>query len=193
MEKIDPEEFSRYRQECKRVLRELWLLIHPDLLQHHPAYEQLTEGQKEQLGKLWHRIMRIRPEELGFDPGVIGYNNRSLEILLDALASAKAILAHSGLDTETSLIIEGETLFEQVAWLQRATDRLEHEIENVQAELKTLLEQDDIWDKSALLACSPEQQEKARAEMLERAEEYRQQADTLEVHMSTLLQKGNQP
>lgn len=192
-EKIDPEEFSRYRQECKRVLRELWLLIHPDLLQHHPAYEKLTEGQKEQLGKLWHRVMRIRPEEIGFDPGVVGYNNRSLQILLDAQASAKAILAHSGLDTETSLIIEGETLAEQVAWLQRATDRLECEIENVQAELKTLLEQDDIWDKSALLACSPEQQEKARAEMLERAEEYRQQADALEINLSTLLQKGNQP
>ena len=184
---VNSAELCKYRQESKRILREIWLLIHPDKLLHHPAYGDLTEKQKELLRSLWHRIMEIRSDELGFEEGQIGYRYRSIPVLLDVLLTAKALLTNTGIDTDVHLIVKGKTLGEQLEWLEKAIERLDREIENVQAELKALLEDPDMRDRLALMRCPLEQQQKIRSEMLEDAREYQEKGDALEARLTSVF------
>ncbi len=187
---MSAKDLADYRGECKRVLRELWLLLHPDKLEHHPAYSELTDAQKRKLRELWHDVMAIRSEELGFDSSQLGHDYRSLPILLDARDTARAILANSGIDTDVQLIIRGDTLGEQLDWLTEATARLEHEIDNVQAQMKALLEDEAMQEKVAFLGCSSDQQERVRGEMRARTREYRREADDLQHILETRFGSG---
>jgi len=185
-----PGQCTQYRKELKKILRELWLLLHPDVLQNNASYGRLTELQKEKLKELWHATMQIRPEELGYRENQIGYEYRSIAVLRDLLATAKTILEKAGIDINTRYIIQGETLDEQIDWLRNEISRLELESENVRAELKVLLEDPSIIEKSTLLSCSLEQQEKVQADMLKQAEKIKQEADAAEQTLEQLLEKG---
>ncbi|MFH2057642.1 MAG: hypothetical protein ABIJ59_01935 [Pseudomonadota bacterium] len=176
----DFSKISDFRTEQKKILRDLWLLIHPDQLQNNDGYEKLTDSQKKQLEDLWHRTMKIRPEEIGFDENQIGFEYRSLSVLTDLLASAKVILENAGIDTNVDYIIQGDTIDEQLEWIQHSNQRLEIEIESVLAELKVLLEDKEILERAALLSCQPEQQQKVKSEMLDHSNKYQQDADRLE-------------
>jgi len=183
------EDAEDYKRKCKAVLRELWRLLHPDKLEQNPAYAKLTEAQKAYLQDLGRCILEIKPEELGYPQNFWESKHRSLESLQEALAKAKAILALAGLDIDVRYVIEGETLVEQLEWLEKAIEHLEREIENVRAELKALMELEDIRGKQAVLAC-PEQHEKINAELLQRAEKYRKEAEELEAELATLFNGG---
>ena len=186
---INEEGVAQYRQQCKKLLREIWLLIHPDKLRNHPDFGNLTDSQKEQLRKIWHQVMQIKEQECGFEPGYLNYEYRSLAILHDALATIKAILGAAGVETDVRLIIQGETLDEQIDWVKNEISRLESEIELVQAELKTFLDDREIRRRALLLNGSNEEQEEAKERMLARAKEYRLEATELEQQIENYLKK----
>jgi hypothetical protein len=187
---VDPEEFNEYQRECKRVLREIYRLIYPDKLRYNQSYDKLTVNQKKYLGELWYRVMEIKPVELGYAPGQVGYDNRALPAILDILAEAKVILENAGIDTDVRMIIQGETIGEQLNWLENEIENLEQDIKNVKVELEVLLEDKEIEEMRSLLECSPEQQDTYKSKLLELAEQKRAEADELEAYLESLFKRG---
>ena len=188
---ISPGELGKHHKECKRILREIWLLAHPDRLMNQKAYENLTESQQQKLKELWNKAMRIRPMEIGFQDSQFGYTYRSSLVLEEILISIKAILENAGIDTDINLIIKGETLKDQLAWIKNSIEKLDREIEIVRAEIKALIENKDIAKKAALLATSPAQQEIAKKEMQEQSKHLKNEADRLKTYLESSLSKKN--
>ena len=186
---ISPGELGEHHRECKKILREIWLLAHPDRLMNQKAYENLTESQQQKLKELWNKAMRIRPMEIGFQDSQFGYTYRSSLVLEEILISIRTILENAGIDTDINLIIKGETLKDQLAWIKNSIGKLDREIEMVRAEIKALIENKDIAKKSALLATSPEQQEIAKKEMQEKSLHLKNEADRLEAYLESSLSK----
>jgi hypothetical protein len=187
---ISDQEFAEYRRECKRVAREIFFLIAEDTLKHHPSYAKLTDEQKGILRELFDRIMAIKPWEVGYPNGMLGHHERKLEPLLDILAQVKAILANAGLSTDVKLISQGETLAEQMEWLNQAIKNIKRDLETVCTEIKVLGDDPIIREKQATLA-RPEKHEKVKEDMLERAEEYRKEADELQKRLDVLFEQGS--
>lgn len=185
---ISHEELGEYRRQCKLALREVWLLIHPDKLAQHAQYAELTADQTTLLGELWHRAMTVRDEELGFEPGFVGAEYRSLPVLLDIIATVKDILGQIGVDTNVALVVKGDSLEDQIGWLRRSIQRLEGELDGIQAELIALINDPNIQERAALLAASLEQQEQARREMQNRAHGLGERAERMEAHLVRLFE-----
>jgi hypothetical protein len=171
---ISSEELGAYRRQCKRLLREIWMLIHPDKLAQNVRYAQLTDSQKALLGDLWLRAMSVRAEELGYEAGDVGYEYRSLVVLEDVLGNIRDVLANAGIDTDVSLIVKGDTADEQLQWVQRAIQRVRGDLDHVQAELIALLNDPETRQRAALLAAGAPQRaqfvEATRAETRKLAE-----------------------
>lgn len=185
---ITEESLVEYQQKCKRVLRQLWMLLYPERLERHPFYHKLTEQQRQKLRELWNSIPKIRPDELGYQANQVGYWNRSLERLLDALTTAESILANAGLNINVALVIQGDTLAEKNAWLKGEIENLKGDIGNVKAEIRALNKDKDLLEKYNILS-SPETYEETRAKIRERAQAYREQADELERLLEGIMAK----
>jgi hypothetical protein len=154
---ISSEDLGAYRRQSKRVLREIWQLIHPDKLAQNPRYAELTQPQKALLGDLWTRAMAVRPEELGFQQDDVGYEYRSLSVLEDILGTVRDVLANAGIDTDVHLIPKGATADEQLQWLRDAIRRLRLDLDHAQAELLAMLNDPDTRERAALLVAGAEQ------------------------------------
>ena len=187
---FDDEHFTEYVRKCKKILRQIWLLLHPDRLTHHKNYKNLTSDQKLRLERYWRDAMKVRPMELGYQEGQIGYEYRSLEVLMGINESAGLILENAGIDTDTRLIIQGKGVAEKLAWINSANEILAREIEYVQAKLKILLEDQDMRGKRCLLDSEPDKIEAIRTEMKINTREYRQKADKLESQVKLMLLKN---
>ncbi len=190
---VSPEQVVEYRRQCKQALREIWLLIHPDRLAQQAHYGRLTDDQKHMLSELWHQAMSVRAEELGFAPGFLGHECRSLTVLLDIVETVTHILNNMGIDTDVSLIITGDTIEEQLEWLTRSIQRLDQELDNVQAELMLLLADREIQERAALLSATPAQQDTVRREMHERARAYEERADRMDAYLARLFELKDAP
>ena len=180
---------SEFRAEQKKILRELWLLLHPDQLRNKKEYAKLTEKQQQQLKALWHKTMEIRMEEIGFDEDQVGFEYRSLYVLTDVLDTARKILENAGIETDVRFIINGETIEEQLEWLTDSIKRLEFETENVVAELKALFEDREILEREALLASPPKKQEEVKSEMIHHSKKYAKDAGLLEEKLEAFFKK----
>jgi hypothetical protein len=186
---VVPEDAGReYRRTHKAVLREIWLLIHPDKLAQQAHYSQLTDDQQSFLSELWHRAMDVKTQELGMHPASIQREYRSLTILRDILDDAKSILENYGLQTDVRLMITGDTVEEQIAWLTRSIQRLDDELDGVDAEFMALRDDRDLQERAALLKAPPSQQQAAKEKMLDRARTYRERADRMEIHLAQLYE-----
>jgi septal ring factor EnvC (AmiA/AmiB activator) len=88
------------------------------------------------------------------------------------------------------LFIQGETIGEQLNWLENEIENLEQDIKNVKVELEVLLEDKEIEEMRSLLECSPEQQDTYKSKLLELAEQKRAEADELEAYLESLFKRG---
>ena len=184
---MSPEALSDYRRQCKNLLRQIWLLLHPDRLAHDAGYGRLTERQKATLEELWHRAMTVKESELGIEPGCVGADHRSLVVLHDILATVNGILAESGIETDIHLIITGETIEDQLAWVHRSIQRLEDELDAIHAELLTILNEPEIQQRTMDLDRTPSEQDARTQEMLAQARAHRDQAEQLEAQLKQLF------
>lgn len=184
---ISFEEAADYERKVKGVLRKLRLLLHPDRLTSHPSFEKLTARQKEILKSLWNMASTIRPEDLAYAPGQIGYAARTYQVLHAALQRALVILETAGIDTDACLIPQGDTIEERIAWYERELERLELDIVGARAELKQLLDDPVVEERRAILTMSPKQQEKIIDRMRTKTREYHQQAEALEARLEELF------
>lgn len=138
----EQEEFWRAKLmwlEQRRIL-EQWLL---EL--ENQRLKNANVQQKQALVEHFNAARQINREEIGLD-------RRALDKLYDILAQVEALWESMGVDIDTRLVIRGETLLAQMAWLETESTRLEGEVEEVRNELTVLSEDQDIQEKLYSLA-----------------------------------------
>jgi hypothetical protein len=182
--------YQRFKKKYKQLLRKVWLTIHPDQLQNNPEYRSLTRHQQDYLKLLWEELMEIRPEETGYQKEQIGYTFRDMDRLAEIAQLADTILANAGIDTSASMIIQGNTLEEQLNWLKERNRYLEQQIDLIKIELRVLLEDRDMREKMAMLACSAGQKNRIITEMLARSKNYHEEADQIQAELESIMSQG---
>lgn len=180
-------DFLDYRTKVKRRLLEIRMILHPDRLAHHPRYGELSVDQRERLEILWHQIQEITPVETGYADNQVGGTLRSLSLLENTLNEAKGILAHPGIDTDVQLIPQGDTLEEQIVWLDTSIDWIDGQTVEVVAEINALTRDEVFRKREALLASAPEVKTQVREEMVALARETGQEADEIERELGRIL------
>jgi hypothetical protein len=185
--KVDYDDILKYRQQAKQLLRQLKKKIHTDHLQHDPAYQKLTDGQKKQLEQMLHEVLEIQPSELGYPEHCLERNMRSLEGIAAAIERVDTILSLAGIDTRIEMVIQGKDLASQIAWLRKACSENELEKETAELELHKLNMVPDVERYQAALNC-PEQQDVIKKELLEEAKRINSEADEIEIELGRLFE-----
>ena len=186
---IDYDQTQKYRLRAKKLLRKLRSRIHEDTLRHDPAYQKLTEKQKEELLEMLRKALEIKLEEIGFPEGSIEHDMRSVPGLEAALARIDCILENAGIDISVDLIIQGRTLREQLEWLQETTKSLQRRIEDARAELHVLAT-DAEADRMRQVLASPEQHERIAQAMQTKTEEFECKAEAIERELDELFRQN---
>lgn len=79
-----------YMQDCKKLLRKLFFLLHSDSC---PSYSALTEQKKGQINTLWLQLMKSTKNEFfTYSPSMVLYNAPDYEQLLSIYYKACEIL-----------------------------------------------------------------------------------------------------
>lgn len=138
---MDPRRVDDYLSECKRVLRQIYSRTHPDVV----TQEDFTPEQQDALRGYFQRARAIRRSEWGLE-------HRPLPRLLDILAAVRVVWENMGIDIDERLVIQGQTLAEQLAWLEQEIVRLEQQIEAVRNDLFALRHDPDMKEKKASLS-----------------------------------------
>jgi hypothetical protein len=167
---VGPEQKDDYQRECKRLIRQIYTLIHPDHLENHPKYHDLTDRQREELKTILLACLEIRPEELGVPKGFIEHDMRSPDGLRRVLERVQLILDKAGIDIRIDTEIQGETIQDQLAWLEKTCQKLEQDLQTGRSTLKAMMENADIRQKLALLDL-PEQHDKVREDIRKKIDE----------------------
>ena len=175
-------ELWAYEEDCKRLLREIYRLTHPDALGRHG----FTEDQKELLVACYREAVACgSPSAVDDDEVALGV--RSLESLEAILGRARKVWQSMGLAWNEEAAICGETLAERIAWLETRIAELEAEARDVQADLLAVATDPDVHEKRASMS-SPSVVARVAAEMEERAASLAERASELESQLQGLFQ-----
>jgi hypothetical protein len=134
------EEVERLRDEVKKIIREIWRLTHPDTLDR-----AFTASQRQKLRDYLEQAVKIRREETQLDM-------RDVSILKDILSKVKETYVVMGIDLEPQSVIRGDTLAEQIAWLEIEIGKFERQIRELRAEIHAMSMEPDIREKIASMA-----------------------------------------
>jgi hypothetical protein len=117
-----------YMQECKKLLRKLYLLLHTDTC---PNYSSLTANKKAEINKLWLDLMKSTKNEIfSFSPNMLLYSLPDLDSLRSIYNRACEIL---GMDPECFdtgnrlefMIRKGIPMTRILEFLKNETDQIE--------------------------------------------------------------------
>lgn len=156
------EDSQSYREDAKRIIREIWRLTHPDALGG-----AFTERQREKLRAYLEEVVQIRRSEALLDV-------RALSVLTEILEKVKELYDVMGVDLEPRSVVRGDTLAERTAWLERQIQRLEAEAREVMAEIQAMSMDPDVREKMSSMAGEETRQATLRGlERLQQAAEER--------------------
>lgn len=186
-----PEQKNDYQRECKQLIRQIYTLIHPDHLENHPKYHDLTDRQREELKTILLACLEIRPEELGVPKGFIEHDMRTPDGLRRVLERVELILEKAGIDIKIDAEIQGETIQEQLVWLEEACQKLEKDHQAGRSTLKAMMENADIRQKLALLDL-PEQHDKVREDIRKKIDDNKTKVEALTREVQALFEETNQ-
>jgi hypothetical protein len=178
-----------HQKECKRLIRRIYKLIHPDSLETHPRFSALSDKQKEELNQFLLACLEPDSAELGFPKGFMNADMRSPEGLERVLARILEVLVNAGLETPTGVTIQGETLTEQLSWLNREKVRLEKDRAIALERLHVIADDPEIKRKNVLLDLTEKHQE-IKEEMQCKIEYLRSNIRGLEANLATLMGNG---
>ena len=136
--------------------------------------------------------MSLKEEEIGISEGCLGHGNRSMTVLLDKLDLARSILEHAGIDTNPRLIIQGETLGDQLQWLEDALVHLEGAILSAQAEQKALLEDEATREHEVMVHWPAVKQIEMKMELRRQTEECEREVIAVEEDLKNHFEKRSQ-
>lgn len=183
---ISEQELVDYKNECKQILRKIYKLLYPDTIKHNDAYQNLSENQKQELESILHKALEISPEELGYPEGSLHSDIRSKEGLLNVLNKIKFIFKNAGIDVKAEMVIQGDTLKEQLHWLNREIQSLEDAIERSRTLLHGMLEDDEVKQREAMLKV-PDQHSQILEDMKKETEQNRQKSNSVEVEINKIF------
>jgi len=180
-------ELWAYEEDCKRLLREIYRLTHPDAVGRHG----FTEDQRELLVACYREAV-VCGSPSAVDDDEVALGMRSLEALEALLGRARKIWQSMGLAWNQEAAIRGETLAERIAWLETRIAELEAEARDVQADLLAVATDPDVREKRASMS-SPSVAARVTAEMEERTASLSERADELECRLERLFSIGEVP
>jgi|GEM_PF-1168798 len=180
------EAIEQLKRKCKKILREIFLLIHPDRLKNDPAYEKLTPEQKAKLSEILAEALKVDVDELGYSGRFIESRFRTPAALERALIEVKFHLEFAGINLDPQLEIQGETLVERLSWLEKEIGRLERDLDTAKVELHAMVIDEEAQQKRDLLANEAKHAE-IKAAMKEQTAEYEKKADELAAELESLL------
>ena len=183
----DMQTLHEYRKQSAKILKNLWMLLHPDKLLNNPQYQKLDEKQKKYLQQLSKDILAVKPEEIGYSDDQVGSTLRSLSGLVKAQEKVQAIFNLPGFDGNVDLMIQGENLEEKLQWLEKEILRLEEDIDQIKTEIMVLNSDKEIFEKTKHLEF-PEQYEEIQKQLIKKSEEYKKKADELEPYLKSLFE-----
>jgi hypothetical protein len=178
---LDDEEMADYEKECKKLLRKIWRLTHPDTIDR----EKFTQEQKKKLRAYFEEAVPFQ-DGGSLDDEEIALTMRSLATLKDLLSKVEAVWKSMGLDCNEHAVIQGETLEEQVAWLDSRINALEEEAGQVRAEIMASVNDPESLEMEACLA-SPEQIARISEEMSAKLTRYEEQITLLKQRLGELF------
>ncbi len=143
----DDDEIEEYEKECRRILRKIWRLTHPDAIDR----ERFTPVQKNKLRAYFEEAVPFQ-EGARLEDDEISLSMRSLGILKDLLVKVEAVWKSMGLDCNEHSVIQGETLAQQCDWLDRRIASLEEEANQVRVELMAAADDPEYREMDACLA-----------------------------------------
>ncbi|MDF1553210.1 MAG: hypothetical protein P1P84_09120 [Deferrisomatales bacterium] len=175
-----------YEEECRRLLREIYRLTHPDIVRHHG----FTERQRERLVG-YYRAAVACADTTRLDDQEIALGMRSLPSLEGILTRVRKIWEVKGLDVNEGAAIRGETLAERMAWLTARNAELEEQATQVRGDLLVIATDADLGEKRACLR-SREQIAGVTWEMEQKRQDYAAQIPALEVRLQQLFEGGSE-
>ena len=141
---IAPEDLEKEKEECKKEIRKIRKMVHPDSLMHNPVYAKLNEEQKKELEDILLEALKITPSELGYPPNFAYHDMRSLEGLRQVRRKVEAILRVNNIEVDLQYQILGETIHEQIAWLNEEITLLENRLNAAKGQWAAMLEDKDV-------------------------------------------------
>ncbi|HEX9022643.1 MAG TPA: hypothetical protein VF799_02260 [Geobacteraceae bacterium] len=178
---LDDDEMEDYEKECKKLLRKIWRLTHPDAV----ARERFTPAQKEKLRAYFEEAVPFQ-EGGGVEDEEIALSMRSLQTLKDLLSKVEAVWKSMGLDCNEHAVIQGKTLAEQEAWLDARIGALEEEAGQVKADIMAAVNDPEYLEMEACLATA-EQITALCDEMSAKMAWYEEQNQILEKRLAELF------
>jgi hypothetical protein len=148
---MEPEDLDKEKEECKREIREIRKMVHPDVLMHDPVYAKLNDEQKKELEDIMLEALKIHSSELGYPPNFAYHDMRSLEGLRQVRRKVEAILKVNNIQVDLRYEIQGETIQEQIAWLNEEITLLENRLNAAKGQLAAMLADKDVKSKRRLL------------------------------------------
>lgn len=160
---ISPENFRTftdnemivYKRETKTILSKIWKKTHPDIADTL----NFTETQIEKLRDYFDKSMTIKHSDIDLQTCTI--EKHRLEEILEKINELYELM---GLELPEETFIQGETLEEQINWLDRKINKTERDLTVVQNEITAQAGNIDIKEKEQSLS-SKEQIEQYLSEM----------------------------
>ena len=190
LQALSYEQDKQYRQESKKILREIFLLIHPDVLRQNPEYNKLSDCQRTSLNNIWHEVMALREEEIGFASTCRGHELRSVVTLMDKLDLVRSIINNAGLDTDPRFVIQGKTLYERLGWIERSIRSIEVAISSLEAEQKVLYEDDVVSERKTQISWPESMKDELKKYYLKKNNEYESEADEIEAFINNYFNQA---
>ena len=185
---MEPGALDEEKEQCRREIREIRKLVHPDVLMHNPEYAKLNDEQKKELEEILLDALKITPSELGFPPNFAYHDMRSLEGLRQVRRRIEAILKMNNIRVDLQYQIQGETIHEQIAWLEKEIVLLENRINAAKGQLAAMISDKDIQSKRRLLN-SPEKQEQFNQSMQSKTIALKEKRDALDNEIDAIKEK----
>lgn len=177
-------EILKYVQEIRKLLDKCYKILHPDLLSAELS-KKLTEEQHEELNELWYQVMDVR-NNFVYKPDQIGFSYPDLFRLETIYFKAETIYKTAGIDVSSESVILGDTLEEQVTFLQRINTINEKSLLEFENE-KQLTENNSRVNIYRKILSSTELTEEHHNELREKADFYIKKRDELKSKFKSLF------
>jgi hypothetical protein len=177
---IDRDTIQKEKDLCKKEIREIRKMIHPDILMHDPEYAKLSQAQKDELEEILIEALKVNSSELGYPPNFMNYDMRSLEGLRVVRRKIEDILNRKNIVVDLTYEIQGETIFDKISWLEEEINKLKNRLSAAKGQQTAMLKDKNIESKITLLNNQDKQDEYVQ-KITKRIEELKEENEQLKI------------
>ncbi len=154
LNELSHQQVNEYRQVCKKVLKSIWRLTHPDSYELH----DFTDKQVELLDEKFEEALEINKHI-----AAQGADEFDLSELYNIEAQVKHVWETIGRDIPDYDQILGKSTAEKIAWLRNRIMYLDKQIEQMQLREKAIANDSDILEKKESLKDETNMEQTRRA------------------------------